>query len=153
MKNLDSDPFLKNRNWAYLWINILKFYTVCFFYIASRGSSKYIETKLQTTCLRVISSSFSKNKKGLELVSLPHFTHNFWRKIFLLLYSINWPNFIVWLPLLCEIFGNKCIAIVCKSGCNVMNFGVNLIFLIKPFSYITKKSWQKLKYFENEKKF
>ena len=34
--------------------------------------SKYIETKLQ-----------------------PHFLHNFWRKIFLLLYSINWPNFIV----------------------------------------------------------
>ena len=25
------------------------------------------------------------------------------------------------------------IAIVCKSGCDVMNFKVNLIFLIKPF--------------------
>ena len=23
-------PFLKNQNWAYLSINILKFYTVCF---------------------------------------------------------------------------------------------------------------------------
>ena len=33
----------------------------------------------------------------------------------------------------CEILGNMRIAIVCKSGCDVMNFEVNLIFLIKPF--------------------
>ena len=26
-----------------------------------------------------------------------------------------------------------CIAIVCKPGCDVMSFEVNLIFLIKPF--------------------
>ena len=71
--------------------------------------------------------------KGLELVSLPHFLHNFWREIFLLLYSINWSNFIVLLPVLCEVFGNMCIAIVCKPGCGVRNFGVNLIFIIKLF--------------------
>ena len=63
---------------------------------------------------------FEKTRRGLKLVSLSHFLHTFWRKIFLLLYSINWPNFIVWLPLLCEIFGNICIAIVCKPGCGVM---------------------------------
>ena len=50
-----------------------------------------------------------------------------------MLYSINLQNVIVWLPLLCEIFGDMCIAIVCKPGCDVMNFEVNLIFLIKPF--------------------
>ena len=33
----------------------------------------------------------------------------------------------------CEILGNMCITIVCKPGCDVMNFEVNLIFLIKPF--------------------
>ena len=55
---------------------------------------------------------FQKINRGLELVSLPHFLDNFWRKIFLL-YSINWPSFIVWLPLLREILGNMCIAIVC----------------------------------------
>ena len=37
----------------------------------------------------------------------------------------------VWLPLLCEILGNVCIAIAGKPGCDVMNFEVNLIFLIK----------------------
>ena len=39
----------------------------------------------------------------------------------------------VWLPLLCEMLRNMCIAIVYKTGCDVMNFEVSLIFLIKPF--------------------
>ena len=76
---------------------------------------------------------FKDIKRGLELIYLLYFLHNFWRKIFLLLYSINWPNFIVWLLLLCEILGNMSIAIVFKPGWDVMNFENNLIFLIKPF--------------------
>ena len=28
----------------------------------------------------------------------------FWRKVFFMLYPINWPNFIVWLPLLLQTF-------------------------------------------------
>ena len=40
---------------------------------------------------------FYKNKKGLNLFSLPHFPHDLWRNIFLLLYSVNYPNFIGWL--------------------------------------------------------
>ena len=74
-----------------------------------------------------------KLKRGLELVFLPQFLLNFWRKIFVLLYFINWPNFIVWLLLLCEIFDNMCLAIVCKPSCDAMNFEVNLILLIKSF--------------------
>ena len=56
---------------------------------------------------------FQNTKSGLELGSLPYFLHNFWSKIFLLIYSINWPSFIVWLSLLREILSNTCIAIVC----------------------------------------
>ena len=41
--------------------------------------------------------------------------------------------------------GNKCIAIVCKPGCDVINFGVNLIFLIKPFSLYDQKVVTKTK--------
>ena len=53
--------------------------------------------------------SFSKKKKkGLGLISLSHILHNFWRKLFLLLYSINLPSFIVWLPVLREILVNMC---------------------------------------------
>ena len=46
-----------------------------------------------------------------------------------------------------------CIAIFGKPGCEVMNFEVNLIFLSSRFSCMVKKSWQKLKYLENEKSF
>ena len=61
-------------------------------------------------------SFFKKTRRGLKLVSLSHFLHDFWKKkIFPLLYSINWPNFIVWLPLLREIIGNISIAIVCLT--------------------------------------
>ena len=48
----------------------------------------------------------------MELASLSHFLHDFWRKMFFLLYSINWPNVIVWLPLVREKLDNMCIAIV-----------------------------------------
>ena len=83
-------------------------------------------------------------KRGPELVSLPHFPHNFWRKIFLLVYSINWPNFLVWLPLLCEILGNMCIASICISCCEAMNFEVNLMFLIKLFFLHNQKVMTKI---------
>ena len=46
-----------------------------------------------------------------------------------------------------------CIAIVCFPGCDVINFVADLIFLIKPFFYMMKKSRQKFKYLENEKAF
>ena len=65
--------------------------------------------------------------KGLGIVSPGHFVYDFSRKIFLMSNSINWPNFIVWLPLLLEILFNMCIAIVCWPGCDVMNFKINLI--------------------------
>ena len=134
LDKLVQDSFLENWNWAYLWTNSLKFYTVCFYCLASWGLSKYIETKLQITCFHLILSFFKRCFfKGLELVALPYFLHNFWRKFFLLLYSINWPSFIVLLPLLCEILDNMFIAIVCKPGCDVINFEANLVFLMKPF--------------------
>ena len=46
-----------------------------------------------------------------------------------------------------------CIAIVCEPGCDVINFEIKLIFLIKSFFYSTTKSRQKLKYLENGKTF
>ena len=46
-----------------------------------------------------------------------------------------------------------CIINLCQPGCDVINFEINLIFLIKLFFYMNKKSRQKLRYFENEKSF
>ena len=71
--------------------------------------------------------------KDLGVVSTPHFVYDFSTKLFLMLRSINWPNFIAKLPLLLEILGNICIAIVCYPGCDVMDFEINFIFLIEPF--------------------
>ena len=70
--------------------------TVCFYCMPSWWLSKFIETKLETTFTSY--KMFKKTKRGLKLVSLPHFLHGFWRKIFVLLCSITWPNLIVWLP-------------------------------------------------------
>ena len=94
---------------------------------------------------------FLKNIRGLELVSLSHFPHNFWRTIFLLLYSINWSNFAVWLTLLCEILGNLCITIASQLVTSWI-LKLTLSFLSSRFPYMTK-TWQKFKYLENEKSF
>ena len=94
---------------------------------------------------------FNFPENSLELVSLPHFMYDFSRKMFLMLYSINWPKFNVWLPILLEILGDKCIAT--NQAVMSWKIEINLIFLIKPFCYKTKKSRQKLKYLENKKSF
>ena len=86
----------------------------------------------------------------LRLVSRPQFAYNFSRKMFLILYSTNWPNFIAWLPLRLEILGNMCIVITCRQVCAVMNLKINLSFLTRSVFYITKKSGQKCKYLKNE---
>ena len=51
--------------------------------------------------------------KGLPIISPAHFEYDFSTKMFLILYSINRPNFIAWLPLLLEILGNMYTPIVC----------------------------------------
>ena len=39
------------------------------------------------------------------------------------------------------------------AGCDVIKFEIYLIFLIKPFFYMTKKSRQKLKYLRTKRAF
>ena len=68
LNKLFPDPFLENQNWAYLWVNSLKRYAVCFYCMPNWGLSKYIETKLQNFCFYLF-----KKKWGLELVFLLHF--------------------------------------------------------------------------------
>ena len=133
VEKLFPDPFLKNQNWPYVWINILKSYIFCCYCLPNWGLSKVVKTKLQTTCFYLIYRLFKIQKEILELVSLPHFRYGFWRKVFLLLYSITWPIFNVWLSLPREILGNMYIVIVSQPGCDVKNFKINLFFLIKPF--------------------
>ena len=56
--------------------------------------------------------NFDFIEKGLRIVSPPHFLHDLSKKkIILMFYSINWPNFIVWWPLFLDILVNMCIAV------------------------------------------
>ena len=84
--------------------------------------------------------NFDFSGKSLGIISPAHFVYDFSTEMFLMLHSINWRNFIVWLPLFLEILDNMCIAIVCYLGCDIINFKINLIFLIKAFLYMTKKA-------------
>ena len=69
-------------------------------------------------------------EKGLVIVFLPHFLNDFLIKMFLMLYSTKWTN--------CLVAFTSYIAIFCFLGCDVINFEINLIFLMKRFSYMTK---------------
>ena len=59
--------------------------------------------------------------KGLGLVSPPHFVYTFSPKMYLKLYSVNWPSFIVWLPFLLEILNDICTAIKFQIYLNLSN--------------------------------
>ena len=118
MEILFTEPFLKNQNWAYPWINILKFLV---FMVCQVEDYQNI-LKLRCRPLSFTSyKAFLKNKRSGTSPCLI-FCIIFWRKVFLLLYSINWPNFIVWFPLLREILRNMCNVTVC----DVINFEINL---------------------------
>ena len=56
---------------------------------------------------------------------------------------IFWTNFIAWFPALLEILGILCDVIICFSVRDVINFEINLSFIIKPFSYMTKQEFSK----------
>ena len=97
--------------------------------------------------------NFNFSEKGLGLVSPSYFVNDIWRKMSLMLYSNNCQNFITWLLLLLEILSNMCIAIVCWPGCDVMDFEINFIFVMKIFFLHDQKVMTKLKYLENENSF
>ena len=82
--------------------------------------------------------NFDFLEKGLETVSPRYILCDLFKKMILMLYSIYWPSFILWLPLIFEILGIMYIAIVCFAS-DVINFEINLISLIKPLFYMTKK--------------
>ena len=92
--------------------------------------------------------NFDFLEKGQGTVSPPYFVYGVSRKLCLMLYSIKFH-----FPLLLDELGNMCIAIVCFPGFNVISFEINPIFLIKLLLYMTQKSRQKFKYFENKKSF
>ena len=51
--------------------------------------------------------NFNLSEKSLGLASVLHYVYGISRKMFLMLYSINWLNLIVMLPLLLECFSKN----------------------------------------------
>ena len=72
-------------------------------------------------------------EKGLEIVYLQYFfVYDFSRKMYLMLYFINWPNFIVWLPFFLEILGKICNTNICFPNSDVIN--------LKNWSYVSNQA-------------
>ena len=90
---------------------------------------------------------FKKTRRKLELVSLSHFLHDFWRKIIYLLSDC--PYFLrYWAVRVLQLFVSQFFKLWLYT-----NFETNHIFLINPFFYMTKNSRQKFQYLENKKSF
>ena len=92
-------------------------------------------------------------EKFLGIVSPTNLVYNFLRKMFLMLYSMNWPNVIVWLLLLLEVLGNVCIAIVCFPRWDVIYFKINLIVIIRLFLFMSNKSHKNLNILRTKRDF
>ena len=45
------------------------------------------------------------------------------------------------------------VTIICFPGCDIINFEINLVFLIKPFFYMTENSRKKLNTLRTERDF
>ena len=82
------NPFFKKSKLSISLDHSLNFFMVCFCSRSKSRTTKYIATKVLTTCFYFI-WSFSKKQRGLELASLPWFQHDFWRNKFFTLYFIN----------------------------------------------------------------
>ena len=61
------DPFLKNQNWAYLWINSRKFYTIYFYWMTNGNIFKLSYRLLAFSWYK----AFKKNKKR-SVTSFPN---------------------------------------------------------------------------------
>ena len=80
MRNIRIQNHVQNMveklNRAYLWINNLKFYTVRFYCMQVEDCPNI----LKLSCRPLAFTSYkalSKTNRSLELVSLPHFLHDF----------------------------------------------------------------------------
>ena len=130
VKKLVANLFLKSQNLPYIWIISLKFYMICFQFMSKSWATKiYWNYGADHLILPHINLFWKK-------ISLPHILHDLWREKFFTL--LNEPNFFVWLPLLLEISGNTCIAIIRFPFDDAINSETNLNFVIKPFSSMTK---------------
>ena len=107
-------------------------YSLFSFYVQVKSYQNLL--KLRSCLLGSISyKRFLKIKKRSE-TSLPaSFSVCILKRNISHVYSINWPNFIVWLLLLFETLDNVCIVIVCFPVCDVKILKLTLAVLSSRF--------------------
>ena len=108
MEKLFSDSFLKIQNWAYLWINNLKFYKFVFIVCQVEGYQNILKLSCKLLAFTLI-KAFLKTKKGLE-TSLPDyaFSASILKKKYLSCYILLTEQ----ISLNGELLSNKCVVIV-----------------------------------------
>ena len=138
VEKLVPESFIKNQNWAYIWINSLKCYKVCFYCMSKSRSPKIYEKEVSDQLYLLYIRLFKNKTKQKEVYGT---------------IILIWPSFIAWLSLLLEIMGTMCLVIIFCPVCGVINFEIERRFLIKAFIYLTKKSGQRYVYLKTEKSF
>ena len=126
VEKLFPDPFLINKNWACLWINILKFHTVFFNLWQLEDHWNILNLSCRPFAFTTY-KTFLKNKKWSG-TSLPaSFSAWFLKKhisLVIFYYLTKFHRLTKFhqtsLPLLCEILSNMCIIIVCYVYCNCL---------------------------------
>ena len=155
VKKLFPDPFLKNQNWAYLLIKSLKFDVVCFYCVTIKGYRNMLKLRADHFTLKAFSKKWKSSGISLPAsfsawlmkknVSLPVFYQL--TKFYCLGAFTSWD-------IMQYVYCN-CL----RPGCDVINFKINLVFLIKTFFLLNQKvktriltSWERKELLKRNKK-
>ena len=148
LEKLFPDPFLENWNWTYLSINSFIQFVFIVYQVQDYRNILQLSCKsLAFTSNKTFSKNGNSSGTSLPTSCSAWFLEKNFTCYILLSDKISLSG--------CrETLWNRCIVIVCEAGCEVINFEINLILLLKIFfSYMTKKSRQKFKYLESETSF
>ena len=74
---LFPDPFLENQNRGYIWINIINFYTVYFIVFQVECYRNILKLGDRPLAFTLYKAFLKRTERGLKLVSLSHFLHDF----------------------------------------------------------------------------
>ena len=131
MKKLAPDRFIKNRNWAYLWINSLMFYKFVIIIYHVDGYQNILKLSCRPIGITSYKACFFK-KKRCETSLHTSFSAYFFLKKYLSCYNLLnvWTSFS---GCICETLSNMSIVFVWYPGCDTIDFEIDLIFPVKLF--------------------
>ena len=127
-EKLVPNPFLKNQNWSYLWINSLKFYTVYFIIYQVKGYRNIVNLSCRSLAFGSYKAFLKKRKKS---GTSPPASFSAWfltKNVSLVILKFHFVVAFTSWDIEQYVYNNYLL-----SGCYVTNFEIKLIFWIKPF--------------------